>query len=328
MGVFRTMEHKVKRVVTTTSSDLYLTREIPIHINRMSESFELEQHKHEFIEFNYVSEGSGYQYIEGKTIPVVKGDLFFVPVGASHVFRPTTPTPGRGRLIVYNCLFNETFTEKLLAAYQLDHDTRRLLLSEYPEQPWLHARDRDGSLQLCFDTMYEEFLHRRSNYLPLIQAEVIRLLVHFMRYCKSGAGSPADSPAVSEPTRADIQQLLQSDAPLEWVVQTIRKRSEETLYIRSFAAELGLSERQFRRRFTAWTGMSFTEFVHKSRIEASRELLRTTADKVAVIAQRVGYKDIKFFNRLFKNRTGMTPSEYRSQSRKTQNGAFLQLPFV
>jgi AraC family L-rhamnose operon transcriptional activator RhaR len=41
----------------------------------------------------------------------------------------------------------------------------------------------------------------------------------------------------------------------------------------------------------------------------------TTEDKVIVIAQKVGYNDIKHFNEVFKKLTGMTPREYKKQVR-------------
>lgn len=47
------------------------------------------------------------------------------------------------------------------------------------------------------------------------------------------------------------------------------------------------------------------------RIEQAKDLLATTHDKVFEIADKVGYKEYKYFVSVFKLHTGMTPKEYR-----------------
>src|SRR5690606_14192361 len=143
----------MRRPISLTTNNLFFTDQLPVHVNRIEESFRLEQHRHEFYECCYVSEGRGFHYIEGETIPVAQGDAFYLPVGVSHVFRPSTPDPDHGRLIVYNCIFTEEFAAWLVNAPGTDLDIRQLLSQGYPEQPWLHFRDRDGELKRGFEAM-------------------------------------------------------------------------------------------------------------------------------------------------------------------------------
>ena len=300
---------KINRI-TTTSSSLYLTPELPVFVNRVSESFILGQHKHEFIEINYVSEGSGYQYIEGKTIAVHPGDVFYLPLGASHVFRPSTPMTGRSELIVYNCLFSPSFAAGLSEGYPLGEDIHQLLKSLHPDRTWLHVRDRQGVMYRAFHTMYEEFLRREDNFIALIQAEIVRILV-FMSRMQQNAQHAALGGAEGRMEKKHISKRYTDDR-IDACVERIRRQLDHKLYLTELSNEVGLSERQFRRRFAERIGMSYTEFVHKCRIEASCELLLSTANKVAAIAQQVGYQDIKFFNRLFKKKTGVTPRQFRN----------------
>lgn len=287
----------MKRYVGTTSEQLFLTPELPIFINRVSESFELAEHTHDFVEINYVGDGRGFHHLEGITLPVEKGDLFFLPVGVSHVFRPAARQSKGSRLIVYNCVFNAAFARRLAASFPLRDDMLRLLLGSYPEQPWRHWKDRNGVFQTIFDAMYEEYAGQRADFPLLLQAEAVRLLVQMRR-----ALLPV--PPATDPVRADD--------PFENAVAAIRDRAHERLRLTELAAAAGLSERQFRRRLLERTGMGFTEYVRKLRIERSRELLRTTDDKLDAVAQKCGYEDAKFFGRLFKAYTGMTPGQYRA----------------
>jgi transcriptional regulator GlxA family with amidase domain len=73
----------------------------------------------------------------------------------------------------------------------------------------------------------------------------------------------------------------------------------------------GLPERTFIRRFTKATGMSPLEYVHSLRLEEAKQMLETGEEPVEAIATEVGYEDASFFNRLFRRKVGLTPSQYR-----------------
>ena len=72
-----------------------------------------------------------------------------------------------------------------------------------------------------------------------------------------------------------------------------------------------LAERTLKRRFKAATGMTLIDYVQNLRIEEAKRLLESGAVAVDEISVAVGYEDASFFRRLFKRRTGMTPSHYR-----------------
>ncbi|MDF2663196.1 MAG: transcriptional regulator, AraC family, partial [Paenibacillus sp.] len=242
----------VKRIVQTIPLSLYITEETPIHVNRVSESFELAEHNHEFLEINYVSEGSGFHRIEGLSLPVARGDVFFLPLGVSHVFRPAHAQPKRKHLIVYNILFSTAFSRKLEPFFAEDAAVLRFLTSPYPEQMWLHAQDSDGTFQSIVHTLFEEFVRKRPDHLQVMRSEMIRLLLHLRR---------------SQLRTVIAGETAPLDDPLEHVLDRIREKAAEPPTIQELAAESGLSERQFRRRFEARTGMNYTEYVQKLRME-------------------------------------------------------------
>lgn len=63
----------------------------------------------------------------------------------------------------------------------------------------------------------------------------------------------------------------------------------------------------YRRVF----GIGIAEQIAEYRIDRARELLSSTTSPVAGIAAEVGYDDPKYFMRVFKRRTGLTPGQYR-----------------
>ena len=66
-----------------------------------------------------------------------------------------------------------------------------------------------------------------------------------------------------------------------------------------------------KKRFKIATGSSLIERLKELRVEAGKQLLEAGATSVDEISVEVGYEDASFFRRLFKRRTGLTPSQYR-----------------
>jgi transcriptional regulator GlxA family with amidase domain len=74
-----------------------------------------------------------------------------------------------------------------------------------------------------------------------------------------------------------------------------------------------LSERTFKRRFIAATGLTPLAYVQRLRVEDAKRRLERTDDSVDEIAWRVGYEDPAFLRRLFRRVVGMAPGAYRKR---------------
>jgi two-component system, response regulator YesN len=59
------------------------------------------------------------------------------------------------------------------------------------------------------------------------------------------------------------------------------------------------------------TGKTFIEQLTETRIQKAKDLLKHTHLKNYEVAERVGYKDSRYFSQIFKKKVGVTPSEYR-----------------
>lgn len=77
----------------------------------------------------------------------------------------------------------------------------------------------------------------------------------------------------------------------------------------------GIPERSLKRRFKHATGTTLIERLQNERIEFAKGLLETGALPVDEISAEAGYEDASFFRRLFKRRTGLSPSQYRRMFR-------------
>ncbi|ANS75595.1 hypothetical protein AWM70_14155 [Paenibacillus yonginensis] len=80
---------------------------------------------------------------------------------------------------------------------------------------------------------------------------------------------------------------------------------------KDLAARAGLSPRYFSIKFKEITGTPVQSYIIKCRIDRARHLLLHAGMNVTEVAEALGYRDIFFFSRQFKQYTGKSPSEIR-----------------
>lgn len=79
----------------------------------------------------------------------------------------------------------------------------------------------------------------------------------------------------------------------------------------AIAAKLGMAQSTLRRRFREATGVPPHEFVLQARVNEARRLLGESDQPVKRIAQQLGYRDVYFFSRQFRQFAGVPPAMYR-----------------
>jgi transcriptional regulator GlxA family with amidase domain len=83
------------------------------------------------------------------------------------------------------------------------------------------------------------------------------------------------------------------------------------LGVETLAARVGLSPRQFSRRFTAIFGQTPAQQVEDLRLDDARSRLTSTAASVEAVGAAVGFRSADAFRRAFDRRFGLPPSDYR-----------------
>ena len=93
----------------------------------------------------------------------------------------------------------------------------------------------------------------------------------------------------------------------------IREHHTERLYLAQVARFVNISAYYFCELFKKGTGLNFTDYVSLIRLEHSKNLLLNPHLRVSEIAYQVGFQSLTHFNRVFRNKLGQSPTQYRSQ---------------
>ena len=90
----------------------------------------------------------------------------------------------------------------------------------------------------------------------------------------------------------------------------LNQLSDEQLSVESLAEEIGMSRVQLYRKVSALTGMSVNEMIRKLRLQKAAQLLGQEWGPVSQVAYEVGFSNLSYFSKVFKEEFGTLPSEY------------------
>jgi len=95
--------------------------------------------------------------------------------------------------------------------------------------------------------------------------------------------------------------------------QYINEHQTEEISLGDVAKAVNTSTFYFCKLFKKATGLNFTEYLSRVRVEKAKNLLLNPNLRVSEIAFHVGFQSLTHFNRVFRKLAGESPTEYRSR---------------
>ena len=123
----------------------------------------------------------------------------------------------------------------------------------------------------------------------------------------------------------DVKKLNKEDTRIKWflndkirmgtIYDYIHENYDRKPNVNEIAKIVSLSTPAFCRYFKKQTNMTFTDFVNNYRINQAKIFLLKDCSVTEVCFQ-VGFESLSYFNKLFKQHTGETPSEFKKKQFK------------
>ncbi|MCG7377712.1 response regulator [Paenibacillus sp. ACRSA] len=112
---------------------------------------------------------------------------------------------------------------------------------------------------------------------------------------------------------ASGRQHVYKDIVEQALAYTKEHYADPELSIQKVCGHLHISSGYFCGIFKKEVQLTFLQYVMQIRMEAAKELLRSSELKAFQIAERVGFAEPNYFSFCFKKHTGISPKEYRKQ---------------
>ena len=109
-----------------------------------------------------------------------------------------------------------------------------------------------------------------------------------------------------------IEELREWEALLEEAQKLLSENySNPNFSLKDFLKKSEISEVHFRKIFKAFYGMPPNQYLISLRLNQAKALLENNVAPINKIAEMLGFSSNCYFSRLFKEKTGFSPNEYR-----------------
>jgi AraC-like DNA-binding protein len=259
-------------------------------------TFTAPYHYHPEVELTWIVRSSGHRFVGDHVEPFNTGDLVLLGSNLPHVWL-NHPGCSRAETVVIQFLpeFLGTgfFNLPEMAAVRrlLERAARGLSFSPATRKKVSHALSH-----LAGETGPRRLAH---------------LLEIFATLAADRSARPLCSP------RYEPQHDSVSEAKINAVYRHLIANFRDTIFQSDLAARVGLSPAAFSRFFHRATGRGFTETLNDIRLGHACELLRETDRTVAEACYASGFENLANFNRQFRRRHGLSPTEWRARVERT-----------
>lgn len=247
-----------------------------------------EAHNHSAVEILLTLEGTVTYTVEDKLYQVRKGEILIVPPDTLHSL---SMGEGSSR---YLFLFEP---DAIMSMRDIKY------MASYFDRPF-HLRDgsdahvRIRDLLLRANDAYEkrEMLWNTQCYSCILRLYAI-LGQHYLGSVRPHAGDGTGN----------------MDAKVVNSVMTyVNNHYKEELTLEEVASFAGFSRYYFSRSFKKQTGYSFKEYLCQKRVQVAMDLLIRTNRSMRDVALESGFGSVATFNRVFREKKGCTPTQYRA----------------
>ncbi|SDE68423.1 Helix-turn-helix domain-containing protein [Paenibacillus sp. UNCCL117] len=100
-----------------------------------------------------------------------------------------------------------------------------------------------------------------------------------------------------------------------YVIDYLEQHYEQDTSLEQVASQLGMTANYLSTLMKDKTGQTFTDHLHDIRLRHAKQMLSSTNLSVQEIGEKVGYRNVTSFIRLFKKMTSQTPGDFRKSSK-------------
>lgn len=242
-------------------------------------------HWHEEIQLMYVTYGSIKAFVDKETFILGEGDGLFVNSGVLHKFIPDGIPDSR--FVAVNA------HEKLLSGFTGSRIGRRYVLPFMQNDSFPYCRIEDTALLSEINDLFND---KPEMWELELQIKLLQFWSDLIKSAPIAAGKANSS--------RDAERL-------KHMLQIVSERYGEKLTLDDFSRSLHLSSAECCRLFKRQMHCTLFDFITDYRIEKSLHALQHSDTAISTIAYDCGFASTSYYIKRFREKTGMTPLEFR-----------------
>lgn len=258
------------------------------------------RHTHNYVEVIYMCSGSTTHIVNGDKVVLQQGELLFLSQKAVQEILPA----GEGDVAVNFIILPEFFDQALYMIGAEENLIRQFIVGclrdEESDIGYLHFKVADVlPIQNLVENLIWTIMNNQQNKRSINQFTMGLLFLQLINY--------TDKVEVGE--HHQEQELVLS------VYRFVEERYKDG-ELSELAEELGYDLYWLSRRIKKLTGRTYTEILQSKRLSQAQFLLQNTSLSVADIGMAVGYDNLSYFHRIFREKNGISPRSWRIENKR------------
>lgn len=261
-------------------------------------------HVHPWIELNYMYSGSCIQKVNGNEIRLEKGQILLLNQDTVHEL----PVLEENDILLNIFLSKNHLTNGFLNRFSKSNILSRFLLesmnSNLSHDDYLFfACENRRRVSLFVKEFFCELYDPSQNSEDILSNLLALILMELI-----------------ECSHANVSHGSETASSVLYILKYI-ENNYKTATLESTSRFFSMNPDYLSRLLKKQTGYSFHPLITKQRILVAKQLLQNTDLPVNEVSSEVGYSNITFFYRKFREETNQTPAEYRKKNQNV-NGKY------
>ena len=257
----------------------YYDESLPLNIRMTGETIcddtiDVVRTKSELTALEFIDSGNGILEINGKRYEIKQNDVFFLKKGTNHHYYSSKENPWHK----YWMIFEGPLAEMLIDTF-------------LPEDTYVFTECECKKIINSMIKIFEEFSKDYNRLVDEITVELTRLFV----YLKHRRGTK--SAGLSDEIRKRLDSGVEQDFSLDEICD-----------------DLGYSKNYIIQVFEKNYGTTPYQYYIQQKIAVAKTYLQNTVLPINEVAERLSFRDQRYFSAWFKNYAGTTPTEYRNKT--------------
>lgn len=280
-----------------------MSLDFPFKILTHKRSYNHRLHSHEYLQLCYIRKGRCRHVVGGRSSILVKGDFFAIPPFLEHEMTSINNEITEIVLIDFMPFFvNEQMRDYDELDKTIDYAYIKPFISlkdnQLPEVNLSSAMQAE--VEDLIDKMTRELERKELGYQFSVKADLLKLLITVGRELER-KNNPYN---LTVNPRKDLYEAI----------EYIKENYQEPIKLEDMARLSGMAPTYFSNLFKNTLNKPFIKYLNEVRIRNAMDLLKNTNFNITEISMLVGYNHLSHFNRVFKQITGVTPTDFRKNS--------------
>jgi YesN/AraC family two-component response regulator len=268
-----------------------------ISIHKHDRFTRFDKHKHDYLELVFVYSGSIRQIVDDKSIEMKKGEILIMDMNVEHSIEESGENDIAINVLIKKEFFDWVFMNQIADNDLMSNFIVKSLYEKDKFKRFLYFKTSDN--KKVWDFMINilmEYYDNKTGMKTAIRAYMIllfnELLRDYNRYLPNNIIYKIDSSATVE-----IMKYIGNDY--------------RNIVLKDLAEHFNYSTDYMGKLVKKITGKTFNELRRDIRMRRAKYLLKNSNMSISDVISRVGYSNLSYFYKQFREDTGITPDEYR-----------------